>query len=232
MKSQFNYVFIGMPSAWLVMFKNGPLEFDINNYTGGMPRLVDYTYAWTKTASIIFLDAPVGTGFSYSRTPEGWPTSDSESAEQSYQFLMKQLKTSCQENYVNVDPSNTECVLALGYYQKCIKDLFRNDILEPKCAFATPKLNTELDRRSLEENPTDFILSPPRIPEYWCRNFNYALSYVWSNDDTVQDALHVRKGFVLDWKRCNKSLSYTKDILSVVDVHRYLSKKRLQVLVE
>ncbi|GMY38769.1 serine carboxypeptidase-like 17 [Fagus crenata] len=107
---------------------------------------------------------------------------------------------------------------------QCIKDLFRNDILEPKCAFATPKLNTELDRRSLEENPTDFILSPPRIPEYWCRNFNYALSYVWSNDDTVQDALHVRKGFVLDWKRCNKSLSYTKDILSVVDVHRYLTK--------
>ena len=52
---------------------------------------------------------------------------------------------------------------------QCIKDLFRNDILEPKCAFATPKLNTELDRRSLEENPTDFILSPPRIPEYWCR---------------------------------------------------------------
>uniref|UniRef100_A0A2N9J1G3 Serine carboxypeptidase-like 18 n=1 Tax=Fagus sylvatica TaxID=28930 RepID=A0A2N9J1G3_FAGSY len=256
----------GCSSFCGLIYEIGPLEFDINNYTGGMPRLVDYTYAWTKTASIIFLDAPVGTGFSYSRTPEGWPTSDSESAEQSYQFLMKgyligsprtdsvidenskivfahrmalisdelyeQLKTSCQENYVNVDPSNTECVLALGYYQKCIKDLFRNDILEPKCAFATPKLNTELDRRSLEENPTDFILSPPRIPEYWCRNFNYALSYVWSNDDTVQDALHVRKGFVLDWKRCNKSLSYTKDILSVVDVHRYLSKKRLQVLVE
>ena len=41
-----------------------------------------------------------------------------------------------------------------------------------------------------------------------------------------------RQGFVWDWKRCNKSLSYTKDILSVVDVHRYLSKKGLQVLVE
>lgn len=49
-----------------------------------------------QTASIIFLDAPVGTGFSYSRTPEGWPSSDSESAEQSYQFLRKVLhKNSC-----------------------------------------------------------------------------------------------------------------------------------------
>lgn len=52
---------------------------------------------------------------------------------------------------------------------QCIKDLFRNDILEPKCAFASPKLSSELDRRSLEEDPADFILSPPRIPEYWCR---------------------------------------------------------------
>jgi serine carboxypeptidase-like clade 1 len=52
-----------------------------------------------QTASIIFLDAPVGTGFSYARTPEGWPSSDSESAEQSYQFLRKVLhKNSCFKN--------------------------------------------------------------------------------------------------------------------------------------
>ena len=44
-----------------------------------------------QTASIIFLDAPVGTGFSYSTTQEGWPSSDSKSAEQSYQFLRKVL---------------------------------------------------------------------------------------------------------------------------------------------
>lgn len=45
-----------------------------------------------QAASFIFLDAPVGSGFSYARTPEGWNVSDSEYAEQSYQFLKKVRK--------------------------------------------------------------------------------------------------------------------------------------------
>lgn len=45
-----------------------------------------------QAASFIFLDAPVGSGFSYARTPEGWNMSDSEYAEQSYQFLKKVRK--------------------------------------------------------------------------------------------------------------------------------------------
>ncbi|KAK9286601.1 hypothetical protein L1049_015001 [Liquidambar formosana] len=287
------------------------MEFDINN-DGGLPNLLYYPYAWTKSASIIFLDAPVGTGFSYARAPEGWPTSDSSSAEQSYQFLRKWLdehieylpvqlfiggdsysgitvplvtqkvlvgiqnnvkprmnlkgylvgsprtdsiidenskivfahrmalisdelyasaKNSCNENYVNVDPSNTQCVTALAAIEHCVKDLFSHDILEPKCTFDSPQAS-EGGRRSLQEHPKDFILSPPKITEYWCRTFIYALSYMWANDVRVQDALHVRKGTVLDWKRCNGSLSYTKDVLSVVDVHRNLSKAGLQVLVD
>ncbi|KAB1207377.1 Serine carboxypeptidase-like 18 [Morella rubra] len=296
-----------------LIYEIGPMQFDIDTYTGGLPRLLSYPYAWTKTASIIFLDAPVGTGFSYSRTQEGWPTSDSDSAEQSYQFLRKwldqhpqylpvqlfiggdsysgisvplvtklvvdgiaaklkpmmnlkgyllgsprtdsvidenskiifahrmalisdelfeELRTSCNENYVNVDPSNTACIMALQYYDKCITDLYTNDILEPTCMFASPKRSAEQHRRSLEEDSSNFVLSPPRIPQEWCRNFNYVLSYVWSNDDRVQDALHVRQGTVPDWQRCNQTLDYTKDVLSVVEVHRYLSKKALYVLVE
>ncbi|XP_031248089.1 serine carboxypeptidase-like 18 [Pistacia vera] len=81
----------GCSSFYGLIYEIGPLEFDIQNYTGGLPRLKYYPYAWTKTASIIFLDAPVGTGFSYARNREVWPTSDSKSAEQSYQFLKKWL---------------------------------------------------------------------------------------------------------------------------------------------
>ncbi|KAL6209966.1 hypothetical protein ACLB2K_020904 [Fragaria x ananassa] len=57
------------------------------------------------------------------------------------------------------------------------------------------------------------------------------LAYVWANDDGVQNALNIREGSLLDWKRCNKSLSYTKDVESVIEYHKYLSTKGLQVLI-
>lgn len=30
------------------MFISGPMEFDIENYAGGLPNLRPYEYAWTK----------------------------------------------------------------------------------------------------------------------------------------------------------------------------------------
>ncbi|CBI25133.3 hypothetical protein VitviT2T_003724 [Vitis vinifera] len=292
-----------------LIYEIGPMEFDIHNYPGGLPRLLPYKYAWTKTASILFLDAPVGTGFSYSTSADGWSSSDTDSALETYEFLRKWLiehpkylplqlyvggdsysgiivplvvkhivdaidehtvprfnlqgylvgspttdenintnakvvfahrlalisdelyeaaKENCNGNYADVDPSNTKCLSSLGEIQHCVKDLFRNDILEPKCVFESP----EPTRRSLDEKPGDFILNTPKLEEFWCRNFNYALSYIWANDESVQEALNVRVGTVKYWSRCNKSLSYTKDVQSVIDVHRYLSKKQLEVLVE
>jgi carboxypeptidase C (cathepsin A) len=40
-----------------------------------------------QTANIIFLDSPVGAGFSYATTTEAWNSSDSKSAAQNYEFL-------------------------------------------------------------------------------------------------------------------------------------------------
>ena len=40
-----------------------------------------------QTANIIFLDAPVGTGFSYATTTQAYTTSDTLSAIQTIEFL-------------------------------------------------------------------------------------------------------------------------------------------------
>ncbi|XP_061365486.1 serine carboxypeptidase-like 18 [Gastrolobium bilobum] len=74
-----------------LFYQTGPLAFNGTEYSGGFPQLILRPYPWTKTASIIFPDVPVGTGFSYATTPEGYLISDSKSARQTYKFLRKWL---------------------------------------------------------------------------------------------------------------------------------------------
>ncbi|KAL5713046.1 sinapoylglucose--choline O-sinapoyltransferase [Ranunculus cassubicifolius] len=72
-------------------FEFGPLLFKVEKYNGSLPTLVTNPHRWTKVANIIFLDAPVGTGYSYSRSFQGSYTSDTKSAEQTYTFIRKWL---------------------------------------------------------------------------------------------------------------------------------------------
>ncbi|KAK7401107.1 hypothetical protein VNO78_12421 [Psophocarpus tetragonolobus] len=68
--------------------ENGPLTM-IDNYTGNIPQLELNPYAWTDTLNMIYIDMPVGTGFSYSKTQEGYYSSDTLSVEHTYEFLQK-----------------------------------------------------------------------------------------------------------------------------------------------
>ncbi|CAO2813560.1 unnamed protein product [Amaranthus hypochondriacus] len=300
-------------SSWnSLVYEIGPLEFDLDaSLEGGLPQLRSYDYSWTKSASIIFLDSPVGTGFSYSTTQEGWHTSDTKSADEAYQFLLKWVgenpqylevpffvggdgysgitvplitklvvegieagvqpqlnikgylvgspntddfidanskvefahrmalisditynnaKKHCKKNYIVVDPDNTQCVLALDDYERCVRGIWQNHILEPKCTLGRPQ-DDRWTRRSLQEDPNEFILSVPQVSNLWCRDFNYTLSDTWANDNAVQEALHVRKGTINQWSRCNQTISYTKDQPSVVQVHQTLIDKNLRLLV-
>ncbi|XP_006662864.1 serine carboxypeptidase-like 7 isoform X1 [Oryza brachyantha] len=55
-----------------IFFEIGPLKVVIEPYNGELPRLRYHPYTWTKVASILFVDSPVGAGFSYSRDPSGY----------------------------------------------------------------------------------------------------------------------------------------------------------------
>ncbi|XP_058217086.1 serine carboxypeptidase-like 17 isoform X1 [Rhododendron vialii] len=296
-----------------LIYEAGPMEFDFQNFAGGLPKLKYYPYRWTKAASMIFLDSPVGTGFSYARNPEGWHSSDTKSVEHSYQFLGKWMiehpqflsvqlfiagdsyagipvplitkkiidgnkdkdklylnikgyligspwtdssidtdskvefahrtalisdeiyenaRRSCKEDYVNVDPENAACSAALGDIQMCVKDLYDKDILKPNCDLFSPEIGEDLDRKSLEEGASGFLQSQSMNPRVWCNDFMLLYGSIWHNDDSVQEALHVRKGTIRQWERCNYSISYTKDVPSVVPVHIELSRSALEVLVE
>ncbi|WZZ91083.1 hypothetical protein YC2023_119662 [Brassica napus] len=59
----------------------GPVKFRVEGYNGGTPTI----------ASIIYLDQPVGTGFSYSKTQLLDTPSDSGEAKRIHEFLLKWL---------------------------------------------------------------------------------------------------------------------------------------------
>jgi len=73
-------------------FERGPLKFitePYNQNNGTVPRLRYNPYSWTKVASILFVDSPVGAGFSFSRNPKGYDVGDVSSSLQLKKFLTK-----------------------------------------------------------------------------------------------------------------------------------------------
>ncbi|XP_015578548.1 serine carboxypeptidase-like 17 isoform X1 [Ricinus communis] len=81
-------------------FEIGPLLFNMVEYNGSLPTLKLNPYSWTKVSSVIFLDAPVGTGFSYSRSFQGSKTADTIYATQTSTFLKKWLL--CHPQFIKI----------------------------------------------------------------------------------------------------------------------------------
>ncbi|XP_031273265.1 serine carboxypeptidase-like 17 [Pistacia vera] len=298
-----------------LVYEIGPLSFDYKNSRENLPIFVLNPYSWTKVANIIFLDAPVGTGFSYAKSWQGYNMTDTLSAALTYSFLRKWLmahpkflknqlylagdsysgkivpmivqeisegldagiepilnlkgyvlgnpvtdenkdinsriqfsylkalitheiyesaKMNCKGEYINVDPSNGLCKADLQNVTTCTQNLYLGNILEPDCSIdASPKPKLLNWHRSIfmEQDFSDSLLSPTRPPTPWCRVYNYYYSYEWANDKTVQRVLGVREGTIKDWARCNKSLSYIKDIPSSLNYHRNLIKRGYRVLI-
>ncbi|XP_021310918.1 serine carboxypeptidase-like 18 isoform X1 [Sorghum bicolor] len=70
-------------------YEIGPLSFDLNGYVDGLPKLVYNQDSWTKVSNVIFLDSPVGSGFSYSDTGKGYESTDTKAVSQIVIFLKK-----------------------------------------------------------------------------------------------------------------------------------------------
>ncbi|KAI0525276.1 hypothetical protein KFK09_004669 [Dendrobium nobile] len=69
----------------------GPLRFKLDDFDGQLPNLYANPFAWTKISNMIFVDWPIGTGFSYSKTAQDYTTEDVNGTEFIYKFLRKWL---------------------------------------------------------------------------------------------------------------------------------------------
>uniref|UniRef100_A0A7C9DIU4 Uncharacterized protein n=1 Tax=Opuntia streptacantha TaxID=393608 RepID=A0A7C9DIU4_OPUST len=81
----------GCSSLTGLVYQIGPLMFNYGtfNFEAGVPTFQPNPNSWTKVASIIFLDSPVGTGFSYATTTDAYYTNDTLQAAHISEFLGK-----------------------------------------------------------------------------------------------------------------------------------------------
>ncbi|KAI5431502.1 variant 2, dihydropyrimidinase [Lathyrus oleraceus] len=72
------------------VYEHGPFNFD-KPVNGSLPKLHLNPYSWSKVSNIIYLDSPVGVGFSYSKNTSQYETGDEKTATDSHTFLLKFL---------------------------------------------------------------------------------------------------------------------------------------------
>ncbi|WMV59277.1 hypothetical protein MTR67_052662 [Solanum verrucosum] len=290
----------------------GPLHFDDMEYNGSLPTLSLNTHSWTKVASIIFLDLPVKTGFSYATTEKANQTNNLQTGEHAYQFLQKWLAnhskflqnpiyiggdsysgttvpivvqtisngndaktkpminlkgyilgnpltinpdelnyripfahgmgllsddlykalvSNCRGEYQNIAPNNSACSNSVQTFNKLCEGINKEHILEPLCDSVSLKRYRSVGRRTslyakLHKLENSMVLPGVKCLEDWRK-----LSVHWANDDSVQEALHVRKGTIQNWTRCRGDLSFTYNVYNVVPYHANLSAKGYRSLI-
>ncbi|EXC29952.1 Serine carboxypeptidase-like 20 [Morus notabilis] len=71
------------------VYEHGPFSFEEGKPKGSLPKLHLNAYTWTKVSNIIYLDSPVGVGFSYSKDPTKYKTGDQQTSADTHTFLLQ-----------------------------------------------------------------------------------------------------------------------------------------------
>ncbi|KAG6490038.1 hypothetical protein ZIOFF_051320 [Zingiber officinale] len=243
-----------------LVFEIGPLKFVAAEYNGSLPSLVYHPYSWTKIANVIFLDSPLGSGFSYSRKYEGYDANDTIWSEQAYKFLIQWLVEHPQ--FI----SNPLYIAGDSYAGKIVPMVAKR-ILDGIDEGKEPLLNLQgyiignpatggkVDKNSkisyahsmgiisddffemIQKSCSGQAYENPTTSQcqMYLNSFTncyvYALAYYWANNDIVRTALNVKKETIKEWVRCNIYLPYTKELKSNIKYHFSLLQRGYRALV-
>ncbi|KAE9447067.1 hypothetical protein C3L33_21030, partial [Rhododendron williamsianum] len=235
-----------------------PLHCEKDYFDGKFPNLAYNPFSWTKVASIIFLDAPVGSGFSYADNAESYISDDLLYATDAYNFLLKGYilgnPVTSQHNDKNarIEYAHRLALLSDKLY-KSIKHNCRGEYVTIDPNNAPCIMDLTLVNQCLANLDYEHILEPycnydsnNSSKLKWDRGFiqeeptdflllpyynYYVQSDIWANDERVRQALHIRKGTKDKWQRCNDSMAYTEVVFTSLDYHRNLSHTSLRALI-
>ncbi|XP_052113838.1 serine carboxypeptidase-like 15 [Arachis duranensis] len=106
-----------------LVYQIGPMKFKIEEFDGSLPKLIPRPQSWTKVANIIFVDLPMGTGFSYAKNvlPH---RSDWKFVHQTHRFIRKWLA----ENPI----ADGNELLIINVYDAYVLESIANIFMPPK----------------------------------------------------------------------------------------------------
>lgn len=305
----------GCSSLTGLIFEIGPIKFDYTQPHEDFPKLVLNPHSWTKKASFIFLDLPVGTGFSYGRSPKASQSTDLQACDQVYEFLRKwlvdhpefisnhfyvggdsysgipvpiitqlisngndigielkinikgyilgnpytrpadfdyriqfahgmgiisdelyeSLEDACRGEYYSVVSKNAFCLQNMQTYHELLNNVNSPHILEPVCPFSEPRPNSISNSTRFLHESFDSSLQMLRTRQQEfpikCRYNAYKPVYQWTRDQKVREAIHVHKGSIGTWIRCNYQVPFTSLVSTSVPYHANLSTKGYRSLI-
>ncbi|XP_027354959.1 serine carboxypeptidase-like 18 isoform X2 [Abrus precatorius] len=214
-----------------LVFEIGPLAFKKEEYNGSLPNMVLRPHSWTKVSSIIFVDLPVSTGFTYARTEFATQRSDWLLVHQVHQFLRKWLidhpRFLSNEVYIGGDS-----------YSGIPIPVIVQEISQANERGAKPWINLQgyllgnAATTTWEKNyAIPYAHGMGLISDELYDSYVYFLSVYWANDDNVRRALHIRKGSIGKWHRCTFNIPNKRDIPSSFEYHVILSRKGIRSLI-
>ncbi|VAH40819.1 unnamed protein product [Triticum turgidum subsp. durum] len=236
-----------------LLFEMGPLRFVIEPYDGAagtVPRLHYHPYSWTKAASVLFVDSPVGAGFSFSRHPRGYDVGEVSSSLQLKTFLTKWFTEHpdflSNHFYVGGDSyagkyvpivaqkisEDIEAGLKPTINLKLLEEIYDSQILYKKCNYLSPTPNDKTTHGRILQQETGALKHPPPRPQVDCHGYITYLAYVWANNNITRENLGIKEGSMGEWVRCHeKDLPFTHDIESSIKYHRNITSKGYRALV-
>nr|XP_025877309.1 serine carboxypeptidase-like 2 isoform X3 [Oryza sativa Japonica Group] len=238
----------------------GPFQFAAKRYySGGLPIIIYRPETWTKVSNIIFVDSPVGAGFSYAATEEGSKSSDTNAVKQLLIFLRKWLhdhpRFSLNPLYIGGDSYSGMIVPTLtlaidesnGSEEKPFFNLKGYIAGNPVTDYKIDEdgripflhgmglISDELYEHAKETCGEKYSAPSNAQCAHSVQAINDKASHVllkiWANDETVRESLGVQKGTVGEWKRCNRDIDYNSDVRSTVEYHLTLMRKGYRAII-
>uniref|UniRef100_A0A0D3FNM8 carboxypeptidase D n=1 Tax=Oryza barthii TaxID=65489 RepID=A0A0D3FNM8_9ORYZ len=238
-----------------VVFEVGPMKYVLEPYNGSLPRLVYNQYSWTQMASILFLDTPVGSGFSYAHDPKGYNVGDISSSLQVVTFLKKgyivgnPITGSKIDDNFKIPYSHGVGIISDQLYEAAVANcngdyVTTTNELCAKALNAIDNLMSEVDNGNILDDkcvratpkPINEVSRSRSLLEDYIRlseptSYRYYLSFLWMNNNLTREALKIKKGTVGEWIRCKTGLPYVQDVASSIKYHFDLTTGGYRALV-